>query len=149
VYGPILEYHISDILPITDILLVPYCLIGACTAPTTLRVAVGESEMSRKAKCRASEKFLSIFIVKPSNSNANFSYNRYNIARISSLLQNYDIQKLPNRDRIQLALQFLHDNPTESTSVATKIYHVKEDSVRTARRREQKRAARPKAQREG
>jgi transposase len=71
------------------------------------------------------------------------------MARISSLLQNCDIQKLPNRDRIQLALQFLHDNPTESVSVAAKIYHVKEDSVRTARRREQKRAARPKAQRGG
>jgi hypothetical protein len=51
---------------------------------------------------------------------------------------------LPEHDRIQLALQWLRENPTETAAVAAKIYHVKDSTIRVARYREKKRGSHTK-----
>jgi hypothetical protein len=64
---------------------------------------------------------------------------QHRMAQILSTPQNCNPQKLPEHDRIQLALQWLHENLTETAAVAAKIYHVKDNTIRTARRQEKKR----------
>jgi hypothetical protein len=51
------------------------------------------------------------------------------MAQISSIPWNFNPQKLPEHDQIQLALQWLCENPPETAAVAAKIYHVKDNTI--------------------
>jgi len=55
------------------------------------------------------------------------------MARLRSLPRDSLQRDLPNRDKIKLALEFLHENPSETPTTAARLFHLeKEDSVRKA-----------------
>jgi hypothetical protein len=62
------------------------------------------------------------------------------MARLQALLRDTLQRDLPQKDKLQLALQFLRDNPKEKSSTAARLYHIeKEGSVQKAWAREKKR----------
>jgi hypothetical protein len=66
------------------------------------------------------------------------------MARLSSLPKNAHPRDLPDKEKMQLALQWLRENPTESATTAARCHFIeKEGSLRTAWRRERKRNERP------
>jgi hypothetical protein len=55
------------------------------------------------------------------------------MARLRVLSREALQRDLPNKDKIKLALEFLHENPNETPTVAARLFHLKkEDSVRKA-----------------
>ena len=64
------------------------------------------------------------------------------MVQLSSLPKNVQLQDLPAKEKMQLALQWLRENPTESATTAARCHFIKKEaSLRTAWRRERKRAA--------
>ena len=65
------------------------------------------------------------------------------MARLASTLRNSHPKDLLDNQRMQLALQWLRDNPRESATVAARLYFIKkEDSVRKVWLRVRKRGGR-------
>jgi hypothetical protein len=55
------------------------------------------------------------------------------MARLASAPKNTSLQNLPDNKKIQLALQWLRDNPRETAAVAARLHFItKGDSVRKA-----------------
>lgn len=53
------------------------------------------------------------------------------MARLSALPQHKLLREMPEKDKLRKAIQFLRDNPEESTTTAARAYGVKnEDTVR-------------------
>jgi hypothetical protein len=52
------------------------------------------------------------------------------MARLASAPKNTSLQNLPDNEKIQLALQWLRDNPRETAAVAARLHFItKGDSV--------------------
>jgi hypothetical protein len=67
------------------------------------------------------------------------------MTRLRALPRDTLQRDLPQKDKLQLALQFLRDHPNEKPSAAARIYHIeKEGSVQKAWVREKKRMQDPK-----
>jgi DDE superfamily endonuclease len=67
------------------------------------------------------------------------------MARLNSLPKNTLIRDIPNKDKMQLALQWLRENPTETPTTAARCHGItRERSVRQAWRREKERDKRTK-----
>jgi hypothetical protein len=62
------------------------------------------------------------------------------MARLQNIPKNTLIRDLPEKDKLILALQWLHENPTESPTIAARCYNIqKEGTLQKAWRRERKR----------
>jgi hypothetical protein len=67
------------------------------------------------------------------------------MARLNSLPKNTLIRDTPNKDKMQLALQWLRENSTETSTTAARCHGIThERSVRQAWRREKERDKRTK-----
>jgi len=62
------------------------------------------------------------------------------MAKLAHPLKSTFLRNLPFKDKMKLALDFLHENPNKKPSTVARLYHIKqEDSVQKAWLRKRKR----------
>src|SRR2546423_6284298 len=104
---------------------------------------VGESDVSRESDLsRAVRAATRLFLCE---SHQIIFTTLDNMARLRVLSRETLQRDLPNKDKIKLALEFLHENPNETPTAAARLFHLKkEDSVRKAWLRAKRKGPEPK-----